>query len=142
MATYDQKLELILNRTSGFCHICWKKLSRKNYGKTGAHGAWEVEHSIPQCKGGTDHGNNLYAAHIVCNRKKGRMMTRTVRWWHGKTCALMSLGKRERAKEENTFLGVVLGGLTGLALGGPPGALIGAFSGGKIGRSLNPDKTG
>jgi len=81
--------------------------------------AHQVEHSVPQCKGGSDHGNNLYAAHIRCNREKRRVMTRTARGWNGKTKAPISVGKRKVARTENTFLGAVSGDLAGLAVGGP-----------------------
>lgn len=137
-----EQLTRIFNRTSGYCHICHKKICRHNYGKLGKRGAWEVEHSVPQCKSGSHHGNNLYAACITCNRDKGRLTTRTVRGWNGHSKAPMSVERREAARAENTFLGLVGGGLAGLALGGPIGLAIGIAAGGKFGNSLNPDKTG
>jgi hypothetical protein len=136
-----ERLDRIFNRTSGYCHICHRKLCRNNYGKLGARGAWEVEHSIPQCNGGTHHGNNLFAAHIICNRKKGRLTSRTARNWNGKSRAPMSIARREEAKDENTLLGAVAGGLAGFSLGGPVGAIVGALAGSQCGRTLNPDKT-
>jgi len=142
MAFEIEQLARIFNRTSGYCHICRKKLCRKNYGQLGQRGAWEVEHSVPQCKGGSHHGNNLYAACIKCNRDKGAMTTRTVRGWHGHTRAPMPIERREVAQAENTFLGSVGGGLVGLLLGGPVGCALGVAAGAKIGKSLNPDMTG
>src|SRR2546422_114135 len=142
MTYTQQQLDTIFQRTSGYCHICWKKLCRNNYGKFGSKGAWEVEHSIAQCNGGTHHGNNLYAAHITCNRNKARLTSRTARKRNGKTCAPMSVTRRKKARKENTFLGAVSGGLVGLAVAGPIGAAIGLVTGGKIGHTLNPDKTG
>jgi 5-methylcytosine-specific restriction endonuclease McrA len=41
-----------------------------NYGKLGERGAWEVDHSIPVSRGGSDHMNNLFASCISCNREK------------------------------------------------------------------------
>ena len=137
-----EHLTKIFNRTSGLCHICHKKLCRYNYGKFGKRGAWEVEHSVPQSKGGTNHGNNLYAAHITCNREKGKMPTRTVRSWNGQTKAPMSSQRRKVAQTENTFLGMLGGGFAGLALGGPVGLALGIAVGGNYGCLLNPDKTG
>ena len=79
MVFTDDQLDAIYDRTSGYCHICRKKLAFKNYGKLGQRGAWEVEHSRAQAKGGTDRLNNLYPACITCNRRKGTRTTRTLR---------------------------------------------------------------
>ncbi|MEI8043966.1 MAG: hypothetical protein WCL11_21325 [Verrucomicrobiota bacterium] len=114
-----EQLTRIFNRTSGYCHICHKKLCRCNYGQLGKRGAWEVEHSVPQCKGGSHHGNNLYAACIKCNRDKGKLTTRTVRGWNGLTKAPMSVKRREAARAENTFLGLVGGRPRRVCLGWP-----------------------
>lgn len=141
--SYDRDLlDRIFARTSGLCHICWRKLCRNNYAKFGLRGAWEVEHSVAQCNGGGHHCNNLYAAHISCNRSKARVTTRTARGRHGRTRAPMSVKRRTVARNENTALGAIGGGLTGLAFGGPIGAIVGIFAGGKFGHSLNPDQTG
>ena len=67
----DKKLNAIYDRSRGYCHICGKKLAFINYGNFGKRGAWEVDHSKPRVKGGTDHPNNLYPACISCNRSKG-----------------------------------------------------------------------
>ena len=56
---YD--LNAIYDRTSGYCHICHRKLAFYNYGIVDAKGAWEVEHSRPRALGGTHDGNNKYA---------------------------------------------------------------------------------
>jgi hypothetical protein len=141
--SYDRELlDRIFARTSGYCHICGHKLCRKNYAKVGLRGAWEVEHSVAQCKGGGTHCNNLYAAHISCNRSKGRLTTRTARRRHERTRAPMSIERRAVARRENTTIGIIGGGLTGLAVGGPLGAVVGMFAGGNLGHSLNPDETG
>ena len=138
----SQQLAAIYRRTSGYCHLCHKKLARRNYGRPGARGAWEVEHSIPQSIGGTHHSNNLYPACCSCNRQKGCVSTRTTRRWNHKTKAPLSVERRKIAKTENTFLGAVGGGLAGLLLGGPVLGVIGALTGGSVGKSLNPDRTG
>jgi len=81
---YDgSALRRIYDRTSGYCHICKRKMSFTNYGMARKKGAWEVEHSVPRAKGGTDHGNNLFGAHITCNREKSDFTTQTARSWHG-----------------------------------------------------------
>lgn len=40
-----------------------------SYGKNTDMG-WEIDHSRPKCKGGTDHLNNLQAMNTLANRKK------------------------------------------------------------------------
>ena len=140
MAFDHKQLDRIYQRTSGYCHICGRKLARTNYGKAGKTGAWEVEHSVPSSKGGTDHSNNLFPAHISCNREKQAVTTRTARTWNGKSRAPLSPEKRKQAKTENGVLGAACGGLAGLAIGGPIGGVIGALAGGHWGASQNPDK--
>ena len=53
-----------------------KRLSWKNYGRLGRKGAWEVDHSNPLSKGGTDYLRNLVPSCIECNRSKGNLRTR------------------------------------------------------------------
>ncbi|MES9868042.1 MAG: HNH endonuclease [Candidatus Thiodiazotropha sp. LLP2] len=71
MKVTEEKLNKIFEKTRGKCHLCHKQLAFKNYGVIGNHGAWEIEHSKPKSKGGTDHLNNLFPACIRCNREKG-----------------------------------------------------------------------
>ena len=140
MATYDKAtLRRIFDRTTGKCHICTKNLAFSNYGVIGTRGAWEVEHSKPRAKGGSDHGNNLYAAHITCNRSKGDSSTRAARARHGRTRAPLSVAKRNEAKTENTVVGAGIGAVVGGVIAGPPGAWIGGGIGAYIGNSANPD---
>lgn len=134
-----QQIDSIYDRSTGYCHLCHKKLSRKNYGIHGARGAWHVEHSIPRSKGGTDHMNNLFAACIDCNYEKSNMTTRTARKWNGKTCAPLSREMRKQAKLKGGIAGAIAGVLVG-ALAGPLGVLVGAVSGAYMGSSGNPDK--
>lgn len=141
MAWNAEELDWIFRRTSGKCHLCHGLLARCNYAREGERGAWEVEHSVPRSKGGTDRLSNLYAAHIKCNRDKSAMTTRTARGWNGKTRAPMSPEKREKAQVENTVLGGGVGALVGLALG-PGGWILGALVGGCFGSELDPDMTG
>jgi hypothetical protein len=137
---YDsQTLQRIYDRTRGYCHICGKKLSFTNYARPRKKGAWEVEHSVPRAKGGTDHGNNLFAACIDCNRTKSNLTSKTARSWHGRTKAPLSREQRERARRSNTIGGAVIGGLVGL-IGGPPGVVVGSVIGAGIGNLLNPEQ--
>lgn len=139
MAYDDQRLCAIYDRTNGYCHICHRKLSLKNYGAIGERAAWEVEHSRPRVRGGTDHGNNLYPACIACNRSKSDYSTRTARGWNGTTRAPLSKEKKKKIKSENTVTGGVIGGIIGL-VGGPVGVAIGASIGAAFGRSIKPPK--
>jgi 5-methylcytosine-specific restriction endonuclease McrA len=120
-----EKLRLIYDRTDGRCHICRKTLSFVNYGNQGSKGAWEVEHSKARARGGTDHGNNLYASCIYCNRSKGVTSTRTVRQRSGITKAPLSKAKRQDKWEERKLFSAVGFGLAGLRMAGPVGGLIG-----------------
>lgn len=136
---YDEiTLRRIYDRTDGRCHICGKKLRLTNYSLLASSGTWEVEHSQPRARGGTDHANNLYAAHISCNREKGTATTQTARSWYGRTSAPLSRVKRREARQSNAVAGALLGAFVGL-LAGPGGALVGAAIGGKIGYDSNPD---
>ncbi len=138
MAYDNAKLKSIYDRTTGYCHICHKKLSFTNYARPGRKGAWEVEHSLPRSKGGTDHGNNLFAACIDCNREKSDLTTKTARGWHGNTKPPLSRERRKEKRASNTIAGAVIGGLIGLA-GGPVGVALGALVGGGVGNSLKPE---
>ena len=129
----------IYNHTSGYCHICKKKLSFINYGKMGKRGAWEVEHSRPRSKSSSDKLNNLYASCISCNRTKGTFTSQTARSWHGRTKAPLSKVRRKEAKCANAIFGGVVGLIIGLCVS-PFFALIGVAVGGKIGYDLDPDK--
>ena len=112
----EQQQEKIFQRTSGYCHICHKKLSLYQYAAEGESGSWEVEHSKPQAKGGTHRLNNLYPACISCNRSKGAKSTRSARAKHGKTRAPLSFTKRRKAKTINALKGALLGSVTGIFL--------------------------
>lgn len=72
-------LAYIYDKTDGYCYHCGKKIAWSNYGQSGRRGAWEVDHSKPRSRGGTDHLNNLVPSCIPCNRSKGSMTTREFR---------------------------------------------------------------
>jgi 5-methylcytosine-specific restriction endonuclease McrA len=140
MSYKKQKLDRIYDRTSGYCHICHKKLSRKNYACCGEHGAWEVDHSRPRANGGADHINNYFAACIPCNREKGKATTATARKWNEKQRAPLSRERRAEEKVKNGVAGALLGGACGAALG-PAGAVIGGLIGAALGADQNPDRS-
>jgi hypothetical protein len=134
----NEQLSRIYDRTSGYCHICRKKLSFINYGRLGARGAWEVEHSIARANGGSSHRNNLYAACISCNRSKCAGTTRSARAANGRTAAPLSRTRRAAKRRENTAVGVGAGALIGTALG-PGGWIIGGLLGALISDSVKID---
>jgi len=77
MAHYlDEELEYIYDKTDGYCYHCGKKIAWSNYGLPGERGAWEVDHSNPISRGGTDYLRNLVPSCIPCNRSKGDMSSR------------------------------------------------------------------
>lgn len=117
----------IYDRTGGYCHICGGKMSFTNYGRQGERGAWEVEHSNPRSKDGSDRLSNLYAAHITCNRAKGTRSTRSAR---GGGPAPPSRDARRRTDDAKA--GAVLGGLLGAPFGFP-GVALGASLGAALG---------
>lgn len=86
MVYTDEQKRAIFERTNGRCHLCHKKLAFKNYGLLTERGSWEVDHSIPRAKGGTDHQNNLLPAHIKCNRSKQARHNTCIRAENGVSC--------------------------------------------------------
>jgi 5-methylcytosine-specific restriction endonuclease McrA len=132
MAYSEELLNRIYDRTDGYCHICGKRLSFVNYGKYGRKGAWQVEHSLPKAKGGTDHPNNLYAACSPCNWDKWITATRTARSRHSRKKAPLSKVRKQEARARNTLTGAAIGLFLG-ARGGLVGMISGAVVGGVIG---------
>ncbi len=139
MAFTNEKLNLIFDRTDGCCHICRKKLNFQNYGMFGKQGDWEVEHSKPKSKGGTNHRNNLYAACISCNRSKNNSSTRSARIKHGYKGAPFSRNKRI----ENSVAGAGTLGTIAWFLAPPhlkvAAVLVSVAAGGLIGYNSEPE---
>ena len=134
-----KRQQQIFARTSGYCQICHASLDFDKYGAVGKSGAWEVEHSTPQAKGGTHHLNNLYPACITCNRAKGDNSTRSARAKYGKKRAPLSVRKRRHAKIVNGVKGSVLGAVVGIVVSVDVSGTL-AIVGLLIGYVFNPDK--
>jgi 5-methylcytosine-specific restriction endonuclease McrA len=135
--TYDKETRRsIYRRTDGRCHLCHGKVILKNHGRPQERGAWHVDHSRPRARGGSDHGNNLYPAHIDCNLKKGVRASRSARAAHGKRRVPCSFERKRSVRAGNTATGAFGGAVAGGAIGGPPGAIIGALIGGLFGSEL------
>ena len=79
MGYTSEVLGYVYDKNDGFCKYCGKKLAFTNYGRLGERGAWEVDHSVPRSRGGTDYLRNLVPSCIDCNRQKGIRMGRSVR---------------------------------------------------------------
>ena len=138
---YDRRdLRKIYDKTSGYCHICHQKMYFTNYASYGERGAWEVDHSRARANNGSSHENNLYGAHIDCNRSKGKASSKSARSKYGNSRAPYSKKKKNRIRNNNTSVGVILGGSIGTAVAGPVGGVIGAFIGGAIGNNSSPKK--
>lgn len=129
-------LRRIFDRTDGQCHLCGKTLVFNRYAQSNG---WEVEHSRPRSLGGTDHGNNLFAAHITCNRLKSNATTRTARAWNGRKRAPFSAKKKAEVKANNTAGGGLLGVILGGIFLGPAGALLGGAVGAAAGSEVDPE---
>lgn len=138
MAYQEKRLRRIFERTAGRCHICHKKVVWANYGRVDLRGGWEVEHSVPRARGGSDHPTNLYPACIGCNRAKGSKSTRSARARHGKVHAPLSRGGRLWARIENAVAGCLLGMVAG-AFVSAEGALVGSWVGGALGYLKPPE---
>ena len=139
MKVIAAKLSDIYERTSGYCHLCGKKLAFTNYARFGRRGAWEIEHSVARVNGGTDWLCNLYAACISCNRSKQHVTTRTARRCNDRTRAPLSFTRRRQERLSNALAGAGLGLICGLPFGGI-GALAGPMLGALLGSRHNPDK--
>lgn len=110
MPGYSKKeLQGIYDRTGGHCHLCNKKLARKNHGKHGRKGCWDVDHSRPKARGGTDHGNNLVAACTSCNRSKQDGTNGAIRAKNGFT-------SRPKSREERRSAAATAGVVTAVTL--------------------------
>jgi hypothetical protein len=134
----DEQLTDIYDRTSGYCHLCGKKLAFSNYASHGTKGAWEVEHSVPKACGGTDRLSNLYAACISCNRQKKATSTRACRAGNGRTRAPMGRAARRTEKLKSAVAGGGIGALLGAPFG-PIGVILGTAIGSHLGHKENPD---
>lgn len=118
----------VFEKTAGYCHLCNKKIARKNYGSHGSRGAWEVDHSVPVSKGGKNHLNNYLAACISCNRAKGNNSTNKTRQQNGLDKKPMSKQQRQTKARNKVLTGVASGALLGSRFG-PVGTLLGGAIG-------------
>ena len=136
--TLEQK-KTIFKKTDGRCHICHKKLTFKNYGIPDTRGCWEIDHSKPKSKAGTNYMRNLLPACIICNNLKNNSSTRSARAKHGFKKAPLSKEKKNEKQRDNKIIGGIVGASLGGALLGPPGAIAGAVIGSALGHNVDTD---
>src|SRR5437867_8688887 len=98
----DERLYEIFSKTECHCRHCRKQLSESNYGARGARGGWEVDHSIPISRGGSENLRNLWPVCWQCNLLKNT--------YHGKYF-------------DNKFENKTIGGFIAKELGLPDGTL-------------------
>lgn len=111
---YDgRQLRKIYDKTAGRCHICHKALALTNHGRVGRKGAWEVDHSRPRARGGSNYIGNLLPACADCNRTKGAGYNRTMRAKFGHSRAPLS--REEESQREIVVQVLVVAGI-GLAI--------------------------
>ena len=130
MSRFDHETRrAVFTKSNRLCHLCWKTIAFSNYGNHGARGAWEIDHSRPRSQGGTDHLNNLYAAHTACNRAKQARSSAGVRRENGHSRPPMSAAAMKELKAGDAWAGALSIGLLGARFFGPPGFLVGAAIG-------------
>lgn len=124
----------IWKSTNGRCHLTGRRLKLADYGTT-----WEIDHSRPRARGGSDHANNLKPATITANRAKQAASSRAVRRRHGLSRSPMSPAERSRTKSRRALGGAVAGAALAAAVLGPPGLFFGAAVGALFGHSGKPE---
>lgn len=135
MKKHSSRATEVFERTNGRCHICRQALAWSNYGRVGRRGAWEVDHSTPRAKGGTDRLSNLLPACPSCNRSKQDGSTRSARRKNGLIRKPLSQ-KEAAAKRERNVLGGAGVGVVALPFVGPVGVLGAMLLGAAIGAEL------
>lgn len=74
MGYTDDEVNLVYDRTGGYCFYCDKHLSFKNYGTVGRKGAWEIDHFIPISRNGAHQRYNWVPACVNCNTEKSDLL--------------------------------------------------------------------
>ncbi|MBI1944699.1 MAG: HNH endonuclease [Deltaproteobacteria bacterium] len=140
MAYSDDELRAIYRKTDGKCHLCWRVIRYALYGAYAERHGWEVDHSNPRAKGGTNRRSNLVAACCSCNRTKRASSTRGARKRNGvSTRRPKSRNEKRATRRKNKAIGGTLGAAIGGAAFGPVGALLCGLVGAAIGNDVNPE---
>jgi hypothetical protein len=124
----------ILQKTDGRCHLCHKTLYLSNYGKSGAKGAWEIDHSRAISLSGSDRLQNLYPACISCNRSKQARSNKAFRATVGYSRSPYSPAEKERIRKGSSIIGAVSGAaLAAMCALSPAGVCLALLGGYKLG---------
>ncbi|RZO54167.1 MAG: HNH endonuclease [Sandaracinaceae bacterium] len=140
MAFTNEEIDIVWEKTNRRCHICRKTVARRNHGTIGRRGSWEIDHSNPKAKGGSDRLSNLLPACVPCNRSKREGSTRAARAQHGHSRRPLSAAEIEKAQLRNAGIGGAGGLVFGAALGGPVGAAVGGIAGLALGSLKKVDE--
>lgn len=124
--------QYVLEKSGGRCNYCRKNLRLGAHGLSQDQGGWHVDHSRPRSGGGSQHRNNLVAACVRCNLRKGARPSSFARAMNGLSAAPLSHARQTRVRLRNSIIGALVGGL----LGGPA-IVVGACA--AIGALLEPD---
>lgn len=135
MSYSREELNRIHQKTSGRCHLCGGELDFDSYGE-----GWEVDHSRPKSKGGTEHGNNLYPAHTSCNRARQDRPASAIREQNGLERPLLSRKQRKKRRKTNAVTWGGVAAIAGGMLAGPPGAVMAGAVGAFAGHEQDPDE--
>ncbi len=81
MTEREIEINLVYDRTNGYCYYCGKRLSFQNHGRVGARGAWHIDHFIPFSRNGADQLRNLVPACVRCNTMKADLMPWVIDPW-------------------------------------------------------------
>lgn len=131
----EEELKNMYDSTSGRCHLCGEKIDFDAYPTE-----WEVDHSRPRSKGGTEHGNNLYPAHKSCNRARQNRLASVIRDQNGLSKPPLSRKQRKKKKKDKALTWGGLAAIAGVLLGGPPGAVAAGAIGAVAGHEQDPDE--
>lgn len=133
----NEELNSIYDKTDGYCHICHRKLAFCNYGAFGEKGAWEVDHSQSLKRNGSSTFQNLFPAHITCNRSKQASSSKTARAKAGYGRSPYSLREKAQKKNEAGGIGALTAGAAAALVGlSPMGILLSAATGALCGRHI------
>lgn len=66
----EEKQYYFNEKPKGHCRHCGKIIVYSHYGDRNKSTGWEIDHSNPKARGGTNNPRNLYSVCSKCNMKK------------------------------------------------------------------------
>lgn len=85
MGYSDTELNRIFSKSPGSCYICKRATILQKYGTECQQGSWEVDHDMPESRGGADAMPNWYPACFPCNREKSDKTADEFKQWINNT---------------------------------------------------------